>query len=531
MTEAIPPNRPQTLPDYLAILQRRKWLILQCVIIVPLVALIVSVSQSHLYRATADVLLSQQDLASQVSGIQDPAVYQDPVRYAQTQAAMARLPAVAQAAVARAGVHGRATGDLLGHSSVSADQNANLLHFSVDDENQRAAVRLVNAYATAFTNFQNSIATASVERARVQLEKRLGQMRAQHQQDSPLFANLQAKEQQLRTLELLQTANALVHPAASSIQIRPRTKRNAALGVLAGLVLGLAFAFGWEALDRRVHSEEEIDRLLDQPILGRLGRPALDLERTRSLVTMIAPRSAEAEAYRRLRTTLDFANRDPAARTIMVTSAVKREGKSTTVANLAVSLAQSGRRVVLVDLDLRQRTLSSVFGLNGVAGVADVVRGSTDLKSALVRVPVVEEGETQPHHSTANGNTKLQSTLALLPAGLLIPTDPARLAASDELTSLLDRLAQDVDLVLIDAPPLLAVAEAMLLAAKVDGLITISRVDVAPRPAVAELAQTLETLSAAKLGLVITGSSHSPGYGYGPYEHADAPAAVRAPAG
>ena len=150
-----------------------------------------------------------------------------------------------------------------------------------------------------------------------------------------------------------------------------------------------AIAFLWETLDKRVRTEEEIERRLGLPLLSRLPEPARGAEKEARLTMIHDPQDAYAEAVRRLRTNLEFANVDRDARVIMVTSAVEREGKSTTIANLAVALARSGRNVALVDLDLRQPVLAKYFELQGQPGITDVVLERADLQTTItpIRLP------------------------------------------------------------------------------------------------------------------------------------------------
>src|SRR5207248_1374590 len=145
-------------------------------------------------------------------------------------------------------------------------------------------------------------------------------------------------------------------------------------------VLGIGLAFLWEALDTRVRSAEEIDERLKLPLLGRLPEPAKRLRMENRLAMVDEPTSAGAEAFRMLRTNVDFANLERGAKTIMVTSAVEGEGKSTTAANLAVAFARSGKRVVLIDLDLRRPFVDKFFTANGHPGVTQVALGMASLE-------------------------------------------------------------------------------------------------------------------------------------------------------
>jgi capsular exopolysaccharide synthesis family protein len=276
--------------------------------------------------------------------------------------------------------------------------------------------------------------------------------------------------------------------------VAPRPARYGAVGIAVGVVLGLVLAFVREALDPRVRSVAELRRRLRLPLLGRVPAPQRRrlLRRRTGLVMVDAPYSADAEAYRILRANFDFFNVEHGARTIMVTSALEREGKSTTVANLAVAFARAGRRTVLVDLDLRRPALLRRFRLGAGPGVTDVALGRASLADALASVAVTSE---------SNG----AATLRVLGAGA-IPPDIGEFVASGALVKLLRELRRDADVVLVDAPPLVRVGDAMALGARVDAVLVVARVNRAPRALVGELRRLLDACPAAKLGLVVTGA-------------------------
>lgn len=508
--------QPLTLADYLAILRRRKWVIIVALVLVPATAFVMAIRQPAVYRASADVLLSRQNLGAQVSGIQDPTVYQDPARWAQTQADIARAPEVADRAADELG-----SDTPLGRYTVSPKANADLLVFTVSAGDRDNAARLANAYAEAFTEYRSELDTRALVLAQAQLGERLSDLRAEGQQDSALYASLVENEQQLKTLALLTAPNTVVRPATTAEQTEPRPKRVALLGAVLGLVLGLGIALLWETLDKRVRSEEEIEEMIGVPVLARLAEPYGRLRRNRRLAAVHEPHSPQAEAFRMLRTTVEFANLDLGARSILVTSAVQREGKSTTIANLAAAFAQSGRRVVLVDLDLRQPSLASFFRRVGQPGVAEVVRGEATLEDALLSVTMPEAELAQlpngQEPGSTNGHALRAPTLEVLTAGIRLPGDPSQFVTSRAVADLLEQLRERADLVLIDAPPVLAVGDAMMLSRQIDALLVVARVAAVPRPALQQLRRVLSTTSAPTLGLILTGSALAASYGYGPY--------------
>jgi tyrosine-protein kinase len=506
------------LSDYLTILNRRKWVIVQTTLIVAVVAFFLSARQDHVYRAGAEVLLTRQNISAVITGIASPDIYVSPERFADTQAGLARAPAVAERAIAASGITSRTAGDLLGSSSVDPRSNADLLSFTVDDADPAIATTLANAYAQAFTEYKTDLDTAQLSQARKDLERRMAELRRNGQSGTDSYRELSDSAQQLRTMELLQTPNRVVQPATGAGQIAPTPKRNATLGAFLGLLLGLGIAFLWETLDKRVRTEEEVERRLGLPLLSRLPEPPRRLGRENRLTMIEDPQDAHAEAIRRLRTNLEFANVDGAAHVIMVTSAVEREGKSTTVANLAVALARSGRSVVLVDLDLRQPMIATFFDLQGRPGITDVVLERAELQSALttIRLPVQASPSPSP-----NGRVGAMGRIRVLPTGPL-PANPGEFVGTQSVARVLDRLRSDAEFVLLDAPPLLSVGDAMTLSARADAIVLVTHLGIVQRKMLADVSRELAASPARKLGFVVTGADVKDTYGYG-YRHAHEP--------
>jgi capsular exopolysaccharide synthesis family protein len=504
-----------TLRDYFRVLVRHKWVLLQAVVLVPAAAVLLSIRQAPLYEASAEVLLSRQNLVATLTGTQDPTVYQQAERIAETQAQLARVPDVAQRAITEVGARDLTVDDFLAASSVTAQRNADLLVFTVASGTPQLATRLATEYARQFTQYRLELDTHALVLAREEVETQLAELENAGDRTSPLYASLVDKEQQLRTMEALQTSNAfVVRNAGEAEQVRPRPVRNGLVGAALGLVLGVMLAFLWEALDTRVRSAEEVGSRLGLPLLARLPQPSRRLRSANKLVMLSEPTGVHAEAFRVLRTNLEFTNLERGARAIMVTSAVANEGKSTTVANLAVALALAGQRVALVDLDLRKPFVENFFGVQGRPGVTDVALGRLELDQALLVVRI-----SRPENG-ANGRPS--GELAILPSGAQ-PPDAGEFVGTRALSAILRHLRDRFDLVLVDAPPLLTVGDALALSSRVDALLVVSRLKTIRRGMLAELQRVLAASPAEKLGFVVTdagaedgyGSSYGYGYGYG----------------
>jgi Mrp family chromosome partitioning ATPase len=319
-------------------------------------------------------------------------------------------------------------------------------------------------------------------------------------------------------MEALQTSNAFViDEPRTSEQISPRPLRNGVLGLVLGLFLGVGLAFLRDTLDTRVRTAQEISERLGLPLLARVPEPPKHLRADDALVMMAEPAGIAAEAFRMLRTNLDFATLGREVRSFMVTSAVEQEGKSTTISNLAVALARAGQRVILVDLDLRRPYVERFFDLRGRPGVTQVAIRRATLNDALVRVPImpIEPSTALRARYEQNGNGS-GGRLAVLGSGP-IPPDPGEFVASAALTEVLKELEEIADVVLVDAPPLLHVGDAMVLSAKVDAAILVTKLETVRRPMLAEVHRLLQTLPTMKLGFVVTGAEGEEGYGSGYY--------------
>ncbi len=510
-----------SLRDHLRVVRRRKWVILEAALVLPAAALAFSLHQQKLYQASSQVLLSRQNLASSLTGATDPTIYVQADRLAQTQAEVARVPTIAERALRDVGLRGRTAQDFLRHSSVAAGSNTDILTFTVADAKPTLARRLADAYAREFTVYRRQLDTVSLVRARQSVQAKIAQLESSGDRHSALHGSLVDRDQQLATMEALQTANAfVVEQATDATRVQPKPVRNALLGFMLGLVLGLGIAFLWEALDTRVRSAEEMAERLGLPLLARIPTPPRRLRSKRKLVMVEQPAGAQAEAFRMLRTNLEFARLDRDVSTIMVTSAVEQEGKSTTIANLAVALARSGQRVALVDLDLRRPSLDRFFALEG-PGLTQVALGRTRLDRALAPVPITDAerervaagSRLRRSRQTASTGAKtiVRGTLEVLPAGPL-PPDPGEFVATRALGGILEELRERFDVVLIDAPPLLQVGDALALSSRVDAVVVAARMNTVRRGMLSEVGRLLATTPTEKLGFVLTGAGEEDGY-------------------
>jgi Mrp family chromosome partitioning ATPase/capsular polysaccharide biosynthesis protein len=511
-----------TLHQYLEVVRRRKWIILSITLLAAVLAFLHAVQQTPQYEASAKVLLSRTNLANSLTGVQDPNIFFDDQTLVKTQAEFARAPEIADRVVTKLGLD-TSPGELLAHSSVSTSPSSDILTFSVSNSDPDLAAKEATEYARQYTSYRHERDTAALKSAREEVRRRIDQLAAGGETQGPLYASLVRQEQRLQTMEALQTSNAtVIQTADSASKVSPTPVSDTVKGFFLGLILGLGVAFLVEGLDTRLRSASEISERLGLPLLGRIPSPSKEQGEQNRLAMLDDPSGLHAESFRMLRTNLEFAMVDHTIRSILITSAVEKEGKSTTVANLAVAFARAGKRVTLVDLDLRKPRLDRFFQLTGRPGIMEVLCGRP-LEEALMSVPILanagemENGEIHPVQVPTVSGNGAGGTLEVLTAGQ-IPPNPGELIGSEALSNILAQLSERCDLILIDSPPLLHVGDPMTLSAKVDAVVVVARLQLLRRSTVTEAHRLLSTVRASKLGFVLTASDAESGYGYG-YGH------------
>lgn len=269
-------------------------------------------------------------------------------------------------------------------------------------------------------------------------------------------------------------------PAVPQTPVSPRPVRNMGLGLLLGLVVGFGLAVLRELLDTSVKSAADVLALTEAPVIGTIN---WDRDATRRpLIVQDDPHSPRSEAFRQLRTNLQFLDVANHPRSIVFTSAVRDEGKSTTTANLVITLAAAGSRTVLVEADLRRPRVASYLGLEGAVGLTNVLIGQAELDDVL-----------QPW------GEGLLDVLACGP----IPPNPSELLGSQAMDDLLRELERRYDYVIIDAPPLLPVTDAAVVSRLAAGTVMVVGALRINRDQLRRAFEVLETVSAKTLGVVM----------------------------
>jgi len=295
------------------------------------------------------------------------------------------------------------------------------------------------------------------------------------------------------------TASIVSDAVAPTDQASPDRTAWLLAGGLAGLLVGLVVAALRSRADHSIHSPTELEADTHAPVLGAI---AFDRRAGREpLITSLTTQHPRFEAFRILRTNLQFLDLDRAPRVITITSAVPGEGKTTTACNLAIALAQAGVRVAVVEGDLRRPRISTYLGVEKAVGLTTVLLGRVSLDAAMQTIDV--------------------PGLEILASGSL-PPNPSEILQTTAMSTLIAGLHADYDMVVIDAPPLLPVTDAALLASLSDGAILVVRHGSTKREAVRAATERLSGVGATLLGSVLTMTPskelvrHGYGYGYGP---------------
>ena len=460
------------------VLARRKYVFLLALVLVPGTAFVQSLRQSHVYEASARVISSSRPVSSPLLG--------------------AYSPTVARRVLAKVPTPGETVQDLLRATTVTTETTAvsdpstsgtqgspDLITFTVRQHEAARARQLANEYARQHTLYRRGVDAARLKAAIATVKRQIADARAAPTSEPRLLAS---RQEQLRTLQALQASTApVVEPATSVTQLEPKMARNLLLAVALGSLLGLGLALLWETLADRFASVAEVATAIGMPLLAHL--PSAPSRRS-GAEALAAPGSTEAEAFRSLRGNLEFFSNRLHAQTIMVAGARPVEGSTSVSVNLAVALAQSGRMTTLVDLDLRRSGLTRILGLEGRPGVTDVARGSIALDDATATLEVSEG----------------YGMLRVLAAGAS-PPDPGTFLMTPALSSVLDALRAESDLLVVDSPPLLEVADALAVGARMDAVLLVIRSSTARRSTIDALRRVMAECPADGLGLVLIGGN------------------------
>ena len=503
--------------DYLRVIRRRRWTIVAGVLGVVLASLLFSFLQTPIYSASTRLLL-RPSVSVFDAGSQQAA---SPVLI-QTEIQLIRSEQVRTLVEERLGRPAPKV-------SASSVGDTSIVEVTAESRVPREAARIADAYVDSYIQFnQGQTTDAIVEsskeiQARVEaLQREINDLDAKlaaipgcsvpnpprecdqrqrlTQDRDALLSQVVPLRTRLNELQVGASRNSgpqvIARATVPTEPSRPKPLRNGALGLGVGLLFGIGLAFAAEHLDDSIRSKEDLERSgRDLPVLGTI--PAVPSWKNRSetiVMSQTEPTSAVAEAYRSLRTAVRFTTLDRSVGLIQVTSPNVSEGKSTTVANLAVALARAGERVVVVCCDLRRPRIHEFFGLPNNVGFTSVMLGSSSLGAALQPVPD-------------------QERLLLLASGEL-PPNPSELLSSSRAGQVFTALRKEASVVLVDCPPVLPVTDAAVLSARMDATLLVATVGTTAKKDVERSLELLRQVNAPLLGMVLNGTTAESGYGY-----------------
>lgn len=518
------------LRTYLNLIRKWLWLILLASALTGMITFIISRQQVPIYRATSTILINQARSATQSTDYTDLLMSQS---IARTYAQMLQDSQVLEQVVAKLGLTGnfeQIKKDYRIQVSVTPVRDTQLVNVQVESSAPELSAAIANTmpdifgeinqtrqlarYATTRQELQQDLTTIESEIADAQ--QALGEITApegtaRQAEELRLQGSLRRYEASytalLNSLEELrlteaQTTDAIAITSVAKVPdgpIRPRVLFNTLLALVVGAMLGLGGAWLREYLDDTIKTPDDIQKLTGLPTLGGVVKLEGDSSDQR-LVMRDAPKSPSAEAYRVLRTNLQFSSVDKPLSTILITSSGPGEGKSTTASNLAIAIAQSGKRVILVDADLRRPSQHRMWRLPNNVGL------STALLDKVGNPSVYLQQSDVP-------NVRVMTTGS-------IPPNPAELLNSARMHELIEILKSKADVLVFDTPPVLAVADAPILAGQVDGTVLVIDTGETRREMLTQTLQRLKSVGVLPLGAVLNKlTERKSGYYYYSYYH------------
>jgi tyrosine-protein kinase len=489
-----------TLRSYAQLVRRRKWWVVAFALVGLMVSLAISFTETKQYAASTQVLVQPSSQASALGSTVQPVTPTD----VQTMLQLVTSAPVTNAVRRQLG----------SAPAVSASEVAqtNVISITAVSTVPARAATIANTYAQAFVTDQRTVAlnslTSAEEQLRAQIKSISKQIRQLHgtagtaSEQTALINQQAVLSEQLTQMQVNTSGETggltIVTPAQTPTSpSSPKPTENGLLGLAAGLILGLAAAFLRESLDDAVASKETAEEYGGASVLAAVPMVNSWKKRDKPLVVSLArPMSPAAEAYRSLRTSLQFARQERDLRTILVTSPAAAEGKTSTLSNLGAMFAQAGQRVVLVSCDLRKPRLGEFFGLDERLGLTTAILGEQPVEELLQPVP----GD---------------DNLWLLGSGQM-PPNPAELLNGRRIQDVFKTLRGLFDLVLIDSPPVLPVTDAVVLAKDVDATLLIVAAGQTSRSDLQRAAEKLAQVNARVAGLVLNETTkQGAGYGYG----------------
>jgi polysaccharide biosynthesis transport protein len=492
MNSPVPPSlsdEAQADPrNYLRVIWRWRWVVVGIVAVATLGTYLLSLAITKKYAAEAQVQI--QPLLIDTSLFNDAGqLTEDPGQSLAVAARLAATPDVATRAAEKLRPPPSNPRSLTAQTEVSLDPDPGFLTIRAEDPDPRRAAAVANAVASALVEIRVERASARFDTTISQLEQQLAGVPPS---DTRGRRDLSGQIERVRTLRDSQRYGAQVVQSATvpSTPVSPRPLRNAALALVVSLLFAIGLAFVLDRLDRRVRDPEDLATLAGTPLLGEVPSAAFSDGAATPVVI---------EAFRMLLTSLTYFNVDRPLTSILVTSPLKEEGKTTVAMNLAEGMAEAGQDVILVDADLRQSQIGPRMGSARNDGLASVLAGQRDVDEVMGETDVVG------------------GRLRILPGGLP-PPNPSALISSERMRGLLARLAEEADVVVLDTPPMLVVSDAIPLIGQTSGVVLVGRLGRTTSDAVRRLTEVISNAGGVLLGVVATDSKAGGLYGSEAYQ-------------
>lgn len=503
-TERLPPapaSRTSPLLRFLSVLRERWWIVALTTLVCTGAALAISLTQPKEYEASASLLFRSSEFSTALFGssVFEPSL--DPSRESTTNLQLVQSRAVARAVRDELGLDERPS-DLLEKVDVEERTNSDVVDVRVRDEDPRLAASLAGEFAKQYVLFRQEADRRKIADAQALIRERLDRLTPE---EATQRKQLEDALQKLVALEAVQTGNAELIDRAEvpTVAASPQTKRDVVVAFIVGLALGLGLAFLLDLLDRRIKSSEEFEEIYRVPTLVTVPHSTFATRRARGRVD----EGAAFEPFRILYSSLGFLSVGEPLRRVLVTSAIAEEGKTSVAVNLARAVALTGRSVALIEADLRRPSFHRhLDGQPPAMGLTNALVGRESVTDLITYVNPGDLSEMTSAGASAQPFEEVRGLVGVLQSGPL-PPNPAELLRSDRAVELLDEVADTHDFVIVDAPPLLPVADAQVLLAHnfMDACLIVARVNETTRDQARRARAILDQAKVEHIGLVVTG--------------------------
>ncbi len=499
-------EREINLEQYLFLLWDYLWLLILVSLLATGAAFAISQFITPVYEASTTLLIDE-------AASSDATEYNSLLaseRRARTYAQLLTEQPILEATIANLGLD-ISTETLAGMVQARRVPDTQLIEIVAESTDPDDAARIANTVVDVFIEQNQTLQTSRYAASKESLSAQLGQLDQQIEQTTEdiaalgtgsadlaerdrleallaqyqqTYASLLQSYEEVRIAEAQSSSNVIQIKAATvpTQPVRPNMLLNTLLGTVVGFGLAVSLVFMRELLNDTIKTPDEFSRSFNLPVLAVV--PSIDTSESQ-LVTLTHPRSSVAEAFRSLRTNIQYASVDRPLKTILITSPMPKDGKSTVSSNLGVVNAQNGRQVILIDSDLRKPTIHHIFRLANDIGISDMFVTAYDKLSRFLK------------------RTEVPGLLTLTSGNL--PPNPSELLDSRRARHILDTISSQAEMVLIDTPPVVGMADAAILAPHVDGVLLVIKLGQTTMPAVRQAVMQLDQVGANLIGVVLNG--------------------------